>query len=85
MLSLMALMTTTAKLQIRILFVEDDKEIRSLIEEFLTDAGYEVDTAGTVAQGHSLLDIRKYDLVMVNGRLPDGTGLAVAQEAHQPV
>ena len=80
---MIALMTSIQKSPIRILFAEDDEEVRSLIEEFLTDAGYEVDTAGTVAQGRSLLDIRKYDLVMVNGRLPDGTGLAIAQKAHQ--
>ena len=81
--SVMALMTSTQKSPIRILFVEDDEEVRSLIEEFLTDAGHEVDTADTVAQGYSLLDTRKYDLAMTNGRLPDGTGSAVAQKAHQ--
>lgn len=80
---MITLMTSTLKSSIRILFVEDDDEIRSLIEEFLTDAGHEVDTVGAVAQGRSLLDNRKYNLVMINGRLPDGTGLAVAQKAHQ--
>ena len=76
-------MTSTQKSPIRILFVEDDEEVRLLIEEFLTDAGYEVDTAGTLAQGCSLLDTCKYDLAMMNGRLADGTGLAVAHKAHQ--
>src|SRR5215472_11804932 len=76
-------MTSTQKSTIRILFVEDDEEVRSLIEEFLTDAGHKVDTAGTVAQGCFLLDTRKYDLAIMNGRLPDGTGLDVAQKAHQ--
>ena len=76
-------MTSTQKSPIRILFVEDDEQVRSLIEEFLIDAGYEVDTAGTVALGSSLLNTRKYDLAMVNGRLPDGTGLAVARKAYQ--
>jgi DNA-binding response OmpR family regulator len=71
------------KSPIRILCVEDDEEVRSLIEKFFTEAGYEVDTAGTVAQGCSLLDTRKYDLALTNGRLPDGTGLDVAQKAHQ--
>jgi DNA-binding response OmpR family regulator len=80
---MIALMTSTQKSPIRILFVEDDEEVRSFIEEFLTDAGYEVDTAVTVALGSSLLDTREYDLAMVNGRLPDGTGLDVAQKAHQ--
>jgi DNA-binding response OmpR family regulator len=76
-------MTSTQKSPIRILFVEDDEQVRSLIEEFLIDAGYEVDTAGTVALGSSLLNTREYDLAIVNGRLPDGTGLAVARKAHQ--
>jgi DNA-binding response OmpR family regulator len=78
-----ALMTSTQKSPIRILLVEDDEGVRSFIEEFLTEAGYEVDTAGTVTQSSSFLDIRKYDLAMVNGRLPDGTGLSVAEKAHQ--
>ena len=56
---MIALMTSTQKSPIRILFVEDDEEVRSLIEEFLTDAGHEVDTADTVAQGYSLFDTRK--------------------------
>ena len=80
---MIALMTSTQKSSISILFVEDDEGVRSLIEEFLIDAGHEVDTAGTVAQGCSLLGTRKYDLALVNGRLPDGTGLDVAQKAHQ--
>jgi DNA-binding response OmpR family regulator len=80
---MIALMTSTQNSPIRILFVEDNEEVRSFVEEILTDGGYEVDTAGTVAQGCSLLDTRKYDLALVNGRLPDGTGLDVAQKAHQ--
>ena len=76
-------MTSIQKSPIRILFAEDDEEVRSLIEEFLADAGHEVDTAGSVAQSRSLLDTRKYDLALMNGRLPDGTGLDVAQKAHQ--
>ena len=76
-------MTSTQKSPIRILFVVDDEEVRSLTEEFLTDARHEVDTARTVAQGCSLLDTRKYDLALTNGRLPDGTGLDVAQKAHR--
>src|SRR5262249_30308952 len=80
---MIGLMTSAQISPIRILFVEDDEEVRSITEEFLTGAGHEVDTAGTVAQGCSLLDTRKYDLALVNGRLPDGTGLDVAQKAHQ--
>src|SRR4051794_30991803 len=35
----------------RILFVEDDAHVRLLIEDTLRDAGYAVESAGTVAGG----------------------------------
>src|SRR3954454_10976343 len=40
----------------RILFVEDDAHVRLLIEDALQDAGYAVESAGTVASGQLLLD-----------------------------
>jgi CheY-like chemotaxis protein len=48
---MIALMTWTQNSPTRILFVEDDEEVRSLIEEFLTDAGYEVDTGAALRLG----------------------------------
>ena len=73
----------STQIPIRILLVEDDEQVQVLIEEFLTDAGYEVDTATTVAQACSLLASRKYNLVLTDGRLPNGTGLTIAEKAHE--
>jgi DNA-binding NtrC family response regulator len=65
----------------RILFVEDDAPVRLLIEDTLRDAGYAVEAAGTVADGQSLLDAGTYDLLLTDGRLPDGSGFSIAAEA----
>jgi DNA-binding NtrC family response regulator len=65
----------------RILFVEDDAPIRLLIEDTLQEAGYAVEAAGTVAGGRSLLDAGTYDLLLTDGRLPDGSGFSLAAEA----
>jgi DNA-binding NtrC family response regulator len=67
----------------RILLVEDDADVRFIIEHVLIDAGYEVDATGTMMGGIELLRCRAYDLVMTDVRLPDGTGLDVANAATE--
>jgi two-component system, NtrC family, response regulator HydG len=66
---------------VRILLVEDDPNVRMLMEDFLIDSGYEVDGAATMESGSELLSNRPYDLVIADGRLPDGTGIEIADEA----
>jgi DNA-binding NtrC family response regulator len=66
----------------RILLVEDDQHVRVLLEHVLFDAGYEVDSAATVAEAASLLDSVSYELLLADGRLPDGTGMALAERAE---
>ena len=65
----------------RILFVEDDPQVCSIIEDTLREAGYAVVSAGTVAGGQSLLDAGTYDLLLTDGRLPDGSGFSIATKA----
>jgi DNA-binding NtrC family response regulator len=65
----------------RLLLVEDDPDVRLLVEHVLVDAGYEVDTAATASGGAELLRQRRYDLVLTDGRLPDGTGMQIADIA----
>ena len=67
----------------RILLVEDDPDLRLLLEHVLLGAGYRVDTAATVAAAHDRLDSASYDLVLADGRLEDGTGMAVAEKAGE--
>ena len=53
---------------IRILLVEDDVDLRLIMEHVLIDGGYEVDTTATVEGGRELLDCRFYDMVVADGK-----------------
>jgi DNA-binding NtrC family response regulator len=66
-----------------ILLVEDDADVRLLMEHVLFDEGHRVDTATTVDAACSLIDRRRYDLVVADGRLPDGTGMMVGDKAQE--
>ena len=67
----------------RILLIEDDQNVRMLMEHVLLGEHYEVETAGTAEAAKALLDSRTYDLVLADGRLPDGTGMMVAEHAKK--
>ena len=62
----------------RLLVVDDEPDLRTLYELTLLREGYDVESAGSVEEGWSLLQQRGpggYQLVITDMRLPDGTGL----------
>ena len=65
----------------RILLVEDDLDVRVLLEHVLSSAGYDVVAVETVRSAKRLLEAQPYDLVVTDGSLPDGTGIDIADEA----
>ena len=65
----------------RILLVDDDVEVRPLLEHILLDNGYEVVTAESGATATRLLDAQPFDLVLCDVNLADGSGLTVADRA----
>jgi DNA-binding response OmpR family regulator len=67
----------------RILLVDDDADVRVLMEHVLTGDRYEVDPAATIAAGRTLLGSKHYDLVLADGVLPDGSGIVIAEEAER--
>jgi two-component system response regulator HydG len=66
----------------RILLIEDDANVRMVMEHILIDGGYEVDTARTVLRGRELLAGNHYDLVVADARMPDGNGIELADKAR---
>lgn len=64
-----------------ILLVEDDPDVRPVFGQVLLLAGYTVDIATTLREARSFLETAHYDLVLTDGRLPDGTGIEVADAA----
>lgn len=67
----------------RILLVEDDLDVRMMMEHVLVGAGYAVTTTESVANALALLDNQPFHLVLVDVKLVDGSGLDVAQRAQE--
>ncbi len=64
----------------RILVVDDEADLRELLEITLLKMGLDVDTAEDLKQARALLDRNSYALVLTDMRLPDGLGLDLVRE-----
>jgi two-component system response regulator PilR (NtrC family) len=66
----------------RVLVVDDEADLRELLELTLLKMGLDVDSAETLAQARALLAAapRDYQLVLTDMRLPDGLGLELVRE-----
>ena len=67
------------KLQEPVLVVDDEADIRDLMEMTLMKMGLRVDTAAGVEEAKDKLDNNDYSLVLTDMRMPDGSGLEVVQ------
>ncbi len=64
----------------RVLLVEDDRELQRLLRKALADAGYVVDSAFDGEEGHFLGDTEPYDAVILDLGLPKQDGVAVLEK-----
>jgi DNA-binding response OmpR family regulator len=67
----------------RILIIEDDEEMRSLIKEFVEEEGYEADCVekGTYAFGKLLKE--PFDLIITDIRMPGFSGLDILPDLRK--
>ena len=63
----------------RVLVVEDDRNLNAQLGQALSEAGYVVDTAFDGEEGHFLGDTEPYDAVILDIGLPQMDGLSVLE------
>jgi two-component system, NtrC family, response regulator AtoC len=63
------------KVHQRILILDDEQALRSIIAQRLGRRGYEIIEAGTAQEGMALLQENLFEAILLDIRLPDGDGL----------
>ena len=61
----------------RILIIEDEVTLNKMLSEGLKEFGYQSDVVETLKDGEYYLDIRNYDLVLMDWMLPDGNSVDI--------
>ncbi len=67
----------------KILLVEDHEDTRELIVVVLRQSAYEVSTATSLAEALMLAGKQKFDLFVLDSKLPDGSGVELCKRIRQ--
>jgi|GEM_PF-1063487 DNA-binding NtrC family response regulator len=69
---------------ISVLVVDDDADLRSALTEYISKMGVRVRTAGNLAEAQKLLQTEAvpFDLVLCDLKIPGGSGMDVLRAAH---
>lgn len=70
-------------MSLRVLVVEDDPEIRALIQSSLSVEGFVVQTAVSLSEASALIRHDLPDILVLDLGLPDGDGLRLVQEVRK--
>jgi DNA-binding response OmpR family regulator len=63
-----------------LLLIDDDTRLTTLVGDYLSGHGFEVDSAGSLKAGRDLLRHGSYDALLLDLMLPDGDGLDLTRE-----
>jgi DNA-binding response OmpR family regulator len=66
----------------QVLIVDDDESIRSLLNLFFEQEGYDVETTATGEQALERFEVGRFHLVMLDYYMPGMNGLEVASRMH---
>lgn len=66
--------------QAHVLVIDDEADIRALIQEILSDEGYGVTAAANAAEARAARDARKFDLILLDIWMPDTDGITLLRE-----
>lgn len=68
-----------------VLIVDDNTELLSFLEQYLSASGWRIRTAGSARTARELFAARVPDAVVLDYLLPDGNGVRIAQEWQRAV
>ena len=66
-----------------ILIIDDDSALSDITKDMLEDYGYSVGQAFGVDEAFEVLTDKRYDLIILDINLPDGTGFEVCEELRR--
>jgi two-component system response regulator PilR (NtrC family) len=69
----------------RVLVVDDEADIRELLDLTLARMGLQADCAGSLAEARRMLASQRYHLCLTDMRLPDGEGLELVHHIAETV
>ncbi len=64
----------------RILIIEDEVTLNQTLSDGLKEFGYQSDIAENINDARYMIDIRNYDLILLDWMLPDGNGIDLIPE-----
>jgi two-component system, OmpR family, alkaline phosphatase synthesis response regulator PhoP len=67
----------------RVLIVDDEPQIREVVEAYLQREGLQVETSGTVADALASIQRNRPDMMILDIALPDGSGLDFLRRVSQ--
>lgn len=67
-----------------VLVVDDEGDIRALIDEILSEEGYRVTVAADAAEARAARETEKFDLVLLDIWMPDTDGISLLREWSEP-
>lgn len=67
----------------KILIIEDDRNLLENTQSQFAKAGFGVDIAATAEEGRILLDVNEYDSIVLDINLPDGNGFEICEKVRE--
>jgi len=68
----------------KILVIDDEKLIRWTLEQHLAKEGFEVISADSAEKGLEIINEEAPDLILLDNRLPEMTGLELLEKLNVP-
>ncbi len=68
---------------IHVLVVDDEKDLREMLAEYLIAEGAEVDLAGDGLQAFELIETSKFDIILTDVRMPNCSGIDLVKMVRE--